>query len=449
MSEEVNNIEGATEYQVLEAVISSDRSSIEIDIKALVSEFIIYEHIDKPYLTMRITFKEEENVLQDMDFQGGEKLEFSFVQSEEIETSNRIEKTFLIDEVVRVVKIDERTDFVELHCVEYHMFESSAQNISKCYSGAPSKIIQQVIENYVDKKVLIDGEDSVGDMKVIVPNLNPIEAAMWLLNRTTTNQGMPFFLFSAVGVENLVLRDLSKILEQVPINSMHPYTYAPSANDGNHQHKFYLIQSFRYEGSENLLSIMRKGLVGADYMFYDTYSGIPDNIHHDVDDVFKSLARQNLLGGENSRYSHSSEYKVKDTKIGELSSKLVSQVTSSGAYKNLGTSYRSYNDETNSGNQTKKINKAALREFLVKTPLTITVKGREFITGDANYTIGKIIRVKFLDNNPLLDDGKAAIDQKKSGDYIIMGAKHVFNGTTVNSELVCGRVASLGTEAEL
>jgi hypothetical protein len=194
---------------------------------------------------------------------------------------------------------------------------------------------------------------------------------------------------------------------------------------------------------------MRKGLVGADYMFYDTYSGIPDNIHHDVDDVFKSLARQNLLGGENSRYSHSSEYKVKDTKIGELSSKLVSQVTSSGAYKNLGTSYRSYNDETNSGNQTKKINKAALREFLVKTPLTITVKGREFITGDANYTIGKIIRVKFLDNNPLLDDGKAAIDQKKSGDYIIMGAKHVFNGTTVNSELVCGRVASLGTEAEL
>ena len=124
------------------------------------------------------------------------------------------------------------------------MFESSAQNISKCYSGAPSKIIQQVIENYVDKKVLIDGEDSVGDMKVIVPNLNPIEAAMWLLNRTTTNQGMPFFLFSAVGVENLVLRDLSKILEQVPINAMHPYTYAPSANDGNHQHKFYLIQSF-------------------------------------------------------------------------------------------------------------------------------------------------------------------------------------------------------------
>ena len=75
MSEEVNNIEGATEYQVLEAVISSDRSSIEIDIKALVSEFIIYEHIDKPYLTMRITFKEEENILQDMDFQGGEKLQ--------------------------------------------------------------------------------------------------------------------------------------------------------------------------------------------------------------------------------------------------------------------------------------------------------------------------------------------------------------------------------------
>ena len=77
------------------------------------------------------------------------------------------------------------------------------------------------------------------------------------------------------------------------------------------------------------------------------------------------------------------------------------------------------------------------------------VKGREFITGDANYTIGKTIRIRFLDTNPYLDDQNAKFDLKKSGDYLIMTAKHVFSDEAVTTELTCGRVASLGVEVEL
>ena len=96
-----------------------------------------------------------------------------------------------------------------------------------------------------------------------------------------------------------------------------------------------------------------------------------------------------------------------------------------------------------------KINRESLREFLVKTPLVIKVKGREFITGDANYTIGKTIRIRFLDTNPYLDDQNAKFDLKKSGDYLIMTAKLVFSDEAVTTELTCGRVASLGVEVEL
>ena len=55
-----------TDYIIIEAVISSTRTTTEVDIRTLVSEFIIYEHIEKPYLTGKLTFKEEENILQEI-----------------------------------------------------------------------------------------------------------------------------------------------------------------------------------------------------------------------------------------------------------------------------------------------------------------------------------------------------------------------------------------------
>ena len=439
----------STDYLIVEAVISSTRNDTEVDIRTLVSEFTIYEHIEKPYLTGRLSFKEEENILQDIDFQGGEKLTLTIQHMEETVSANTITKDFLVDKIENIVRVDERTEFVVLHLIEYQVFDSSGQNISKSYIGSPTSIIKTIMESFLDKKVLIEGTDDVKDMKVIIPNLNPLEAGAWLNKRATTSDGLPFFFFSALGVDNLILKDLEKMLTQQPINAEQPYIYAPSGGDGNEVLKRYLISKYRYESQENLLKIMRNGHVGAKYVFHDTFKGIPTNVDFDVDDVFQKLIGKSALGGENSRYNHSPEFKIKDKKIGQHNSKVISQIASSGAYDTIGTTFKSYQDEKTVGGQTKKINRDSLKEFLIKSPLVITVRGREFITGDANYTVGKTIRLRFLDTNPYLDDQNAKFDLKKSGDYLIMTAKHVFSDEGVSTELTCGRVASLGVEVEL
>ena len=79
----------------------------------------------------------------------------------------------------------------------------------------------------------------------------------------------------------------------------------------------------------------------------------------------------------------------------------------------------------------------------------ITVKSREFITGDANYTLGKAIRVAFLDTQSNLDNNSPAFDLKKSGDYIIMAATHYFSGEDSKTELLLGKIASLGVETNI
>ena len=86
------------------------------------------------------------------------------------------------------------------------MFGSSLQNISRCYKGSPSSMIQKILVQYLNKEVAVLGEDTRNNLKVIIPNLNPIEACMWLKNKVTTRNGSPFYFFSAMGLDNLVLK---------------------------------------------------------------------------------------------------------------------------------------------------------------------------------------------------------------------------------------------------
>ena len=48
--------EGSTEYSLVSALITSDRMQSEVEICGVVTEFVIYEHIEKPYLTMRLSY---------------------------------------------------------------------------------------------------------------------------------------------------------------------------------------------------------------------------------------------------------------------------------------------------------------------------------------------------------------------------------------------------------
>jgi hypothetical protein len=440
--------EGSTEYSLVSAIITSDRVQSEVEISAVVSEFVIYEHIEKPYLTMRLSFIDQINIVQTVDFQGGEKLSIVIKQIEEVQTGNEIRKDFVIDEIEKVIKLDERNETVVIHCTEYHMFEAAAQNVNKSYSGSPSSIINSLISSYINKSLVIDGTDSTKNLKVIIPNLDPIDAALWIKNRSVTYNGLPFFLYSPLGVDNLVFKDLGKMLSEPVNNITRPYVYTSSLSHSSGESKLYSIIEYKYENSEELINLLRKGYVGASYSFYDVHRGISEEKHFDVDNVFKSLLVQNLLGGENSKYNYGPEYKIKGKNLSSYNSKVISKISSSGSYRggSYNAGYRSYSDETLGGDHMKHITSKAIKGFLSKTPLCITVKGREFITGNDNYTLGKTIRVLFLDADPTEDTHNASKDLKKSGDYLIISAKHSFNGDKVTSELLCGKVASIGKE---
>lgn len=447
---ESNQPERRSEYNIVSAILTSGRISegVLVDLKYNISQFEIYESINKPYVTAKIFLLDHNNLIQGLDFSGGEKITLTIAHSEEEGSGFEIKKEFLIDRIESIVKTDERTEAVIFHCIEYHMFGSSLQNISRCYKGSPSSMIEKILIQYLNKEVAILGEDVRNNLKVIIPNLSPIEACMWLKNKVVTRGGLPSYLFSAMGLDNLVLKSLEEMLTQVPINLEVPFIYAPSITVNVDEFpKFYTIDEFNVAGTEDLLTLIRDGFVGADYQFYDTSTGLPTPVKFDIENVFRSLSDDVGLGGSNSRFVYGSEYKYNDKKISTYDSKVVTQISSNGAY-NSNTSFNSYNHEVNEGDHRKKINAAALQNFLGKSPIEITVRSREFLTGDGNYTIGKTIRIVFLDNTEE-DQTQLTLDNKKSGDHIICGARHTFSGNSASTQLLCGKLGYFGQEFEL
>jgi len=442
-----------TEVIIKSAILSSDRigEAGEIDIAKIITDISIYEHIAKPYVTADIMFLDQLNILQDIDFQGGEKLSITMVHSENRTDGYEIEKEFLIDYIKKVTKTDERNEAVIAHCIEYIAYESSVQNISRSYTGSPTDIIGKITSEYLAKLVEVSADDNIKDMKVVIPNLHPLEACMWLKNRANSSIGLPYYFYSSLALDNLILKDLGTMLSQTPINLERPYIYAPSAQmTPEAMQRFYNIEQFAYEKSDNLLELIRNGLVGAEYQFIDTLTATTKKVEFKVDDdAFIPLAKDNMLGGSNTRFVYAPDYEVNGKKISNYNSKVISQIASTGAYLQDTVSYKSYNDDINPSDHKKKIVGAALQQFLAKAPISISVKGREFLTADANYTVGQTIRIVFLDNDPQAEEQRPIIDTKKSGDYIICEAKHVIKYERYDVVLVCGKLASFGEEVQI
>ena len=444
-----------TDVIIKSAILSNNRAggAEEVDIAPIITDITIYEHIAKPYVTADIMFLDQVNLLQDIDFQGGEKLAITMVHSENRTDGYVIEKEFLIDYIKKVIKTDERNEAVMAHCVEYTVYESSVQNISRSYTGAPTNIIGKIATEYLFKTVEVSGGENINDMKVVIPNLHPIEACMWLTKRANTSIGLPYYFYSSLALDNLILKDLGTMLTQTPINIDKPYIYAPSLQmTPEAMQRFYNIEQFEYEKSDNLLELIRDGLVGAEYQFIDTLTATTKKVEFKVDDdAFIPLAQDNKLGGSNTRFIYGPDYAVQGKRLSEYNSKVISQVASSGAYMQDGVSYKSYNDDVNPSDHKRKIVGAALSQFLAKAPISISVKGREFLTGDAHYTVGQTIRIVFLDNDPSSQglEQRPTIDTKKSGDYIICEAKHVIKYERFDTVLVCGKLASFGEEVQI
>ena len=68
-------------------------------------------------------------------------------------------------------------------------------------------------------------------------------------------------------------------------------------------------------------------------------------------------------------------------------------------------------------------------------PLTMVVDALDFIDGDKHSTIGNLISIEIPTSRP--ETVGSTIDKKKSGEYLMLSAKHTFKTEKYDLSLTC------------
>lgn len=426
-------------YKIESVLLQSERLNVDVELREVVQDIEIFEHIQKPYLTGFVFLVDNENMFQNADVLGGERVTIAIKSLRE--DTEVVKKTFYISKVLNTDKINDNIQTVTLHLVEDINFISNALNINRYYSGKSSKILTDIASEFLNKD-LIGTQTDKQKMSLIVPNLSPIEAMQWICSRTTNRDGYPFYLYSTFVGNELQFNDLGSMLQTPVINADVTYKYSSKATKSDDPDvKRRTIFAHEFLGAtENLYKVIQKGLVGSKYEYIDSINEKHQSFKFDImKDFLLPALDTGAIQSNQPNFSYSDEYKINGKSLNQLNSKTITQVGGSGAYREVddGAYPLSYRETVNDAEYKLEIISRAMDNMIKKNPLNMLTDGIDFLDGDRHHTIGNNIRVEFEASKPDRDGGEKAIDVKKSGDYLIFAARHMFKLERYDVALTC------------
>ena len=414
-----------SDFKFESVLLESERLSGPIEMRAAVTDLEITEDINMPFLTGRLVVLDHQNMLSGIDYLGGETVTIKILCT--ALDSTILTKRFYLTRLKDSQKSDNHGDVHTFELVEDIMFHANLQNVNRSYSGKTSEIISIISKNFLNKEVSHEDADIISS-KVIIPNLNPIEAMIWLKDKAYTTEGYPFYLYSTLALDKLVYIDLGSMISEPAINKSIPFRWSPDilhTTNANIQRK--ILIGYEYRETEDLYSYIKKGLIGAEYEFIDTVKNKRNIIKFDiVKDVLLPLTEKTLPKTQNSPL-YSDYYKYNEKSFNDYNNKKISYIGGSSVFKTPTSNIISYKERNNVAEYKNDIICRVLREFMVKAPITVRANGLDFITGE-HASVGNNISIHFLNSNPdaSLSLEEIPRDNKKSGDYLIAAARYKF-----------------------
>lgn len=462
-------------YESIAIIVEQENSIIErIEIASMVVDIDIYEHLDKPYLTGVMSVLDNVDLFGSLNVNGATKINMKLrLNVAEAEEGGKkftplpVERTFYIDSIISSMKYQEKGEVQVIHLIEDHAYKSNQMNVNKAYAGTSTRMITRLMKKLDSERIVFSTEKDDGTMKVIIPNLSPIDAMIWIKNRSVTAEGYPMYLFTTLsGLKTLNFLDLKTMLESEVMNPKQAFTFS-SANvsvkkDGKQNFSVpqrRVILNYEYKNTEDLYSLMSKGLMLPTTIKYintanfsngrNALSYAGDFLSFDPKDALDRLDPEVIKGVPNyDPYLKDSyiDQILKDILKGNVKTSTAQVISSNAFFGKDGDQLNGYSEHGKQGESGGYKNQMIARtlDALMKiNPLVITVNGADFLSGTNSTTIGNKIRVKFPRN---VDDRESEFqfDPKKSGDYLIYSARHSFRGDSYTVNLTGMKLSNGG-----
>ena len=437
-------------------LLVSERLTESVELNRIVTDVEVFEHIEKPYLTGRIMLIDDSSFYENADIQGTERIQLTIVSSEE--DSTPIVKTFFMAKVEKIQKVQDNAQTLMIHLVEDIFYLSSLKNVNRHYTGSRSNIIGKIAQNFLNKRVFLTGKDK-SVIEVIVPNLHPLEAMMWLNKKAVSSRGYPFYLYSTFVGDELRMENLGDILQRPALNAgeddaAFSISSLKAQDTMNVTAQRRIIENHQINSQENLLDLIREGLISSKFEYIDTLTEDTRSIDYNSrTSLFKNLLNDGVLNEKQKNPQVDFAELIEDKTIDKFRPLTCTYIGGSMAFRDSDTAEGftpfTYNAWNNSYGEYKtaadyKLNviSSTMDAILKKNPLIINLNGLEFIKGDAHRTIGNNISIAVQSTHDQADD---KVDRKKSGDYLIYSVRHMFKKTVDKYDVVmnCVKIGNL------
>ena len=437
-------------------LLVSERLTESVELNRIVTDVEVFEHIEKPYLTGRIMLIDDSSFYENADIQGTERIQLTIVSSEA--DSTPIVKTFFVAKVEKIQKVQDNAQTLMIHLVEDIFYLSSLKNVNRHYTGSRSNIIGKIAQNFLNKRVFLTGKDK-SVIEVIVPNLHPLEAMMWLNKKAVNSRGYPFYLYSTFVGDELRMENLGDILQRPALNAgeddaAFTISSLKAQDTMNVTAQRRIIENHQMNSQENLLDLIRKGLISSKFEYIDTLTEDTRSIDYNSrTSLFKNLLNDGVLNEKQKNPQVDFAELIEDKTIDKFRPLTCTYIGGSMAFRDSDTAEGftpfTYNAWNNSYGEYKtaadyKLNviSSTMDAILKKNPLIINLNGLEFIKGDAHRTIGNNISIAVQSTHDQADD---KVDRKKSGDYLIYSVRHMFKKTVDKYDVVmnCVKIGNL------
>ena len=418
-----SELQTPSDFVLQRVEISADRFQGLVDITNSVIEFNVFESIEDIFLTGTLIFLDDSGIASAVNFSGTEKV------TVEIKLPNSdgatFTKSFIVSAVKDQVRPNDSSTVIQLLLIEEFGYLSQIKKYSKAYTGTPEEILSKICKDQLNKELTVIGKSAQNTLRVIVPFMTVEQSLKWVLNKASTVNGAPFFLFSTFQSDKLYLVDLEIILKDPSINPDQPYIYSSAFNNKNILsvvNKARVIESIKINYQGDTLNYAKGGYFGSNYSNTELDTNISKNYHHSIVDVYNKFNSEDIIEGAQTKPIVDDLLNLNDRKLQNYDSKFFHQLSFS-TFEGVNNYYQDNEFSVTKNRLTSK----ALLNLLQKESLEVNLPGLTFLVNNSIVGVGTNISISLLTSSVEKETGEAIVDKKLSGAYMIFKKRHLFN----------------------
>jgi hypothetical protein len=403
-------ISQSTDFKIEELSIVTKKGTI--DLTNVYEEINIFESIFNPCISGSILIKDSVGMSNEFLFDGTEIMLMKISKSDD---ELKIKKLFRIYKQSERRIINQNTETYILHFISEEYIISLQQKVSRYYNTTYSEAAVRIITDFLKVPIeFLRGtfDKSLGVKNILVPNLSPIAALLWMSKKAIDENGVPGFLF----FENILGYNFASISSLLDSKASFNINFNPkNLQSSTELTNFLGARHFEVITQYDLITSISNGVYAGKFVGFDpvTRTLVERPISFkDIYNLYKSTNSSPNIGAVNN---------VLGSSFDQFNSRIV---FSNFSYFRKESNFIKENDVESISKEFDSENYAFQRKAIFTNLMTQRVK----LVVSGNFGISTGFNV-FL-NVPkygLKSEDEDNLDNTLNGNYLIVSVRHIIS----------------------